>query len=279
VVGAFALMCMLPFVLMATGSVTNEEEIVSEGFRLFPHHLANNAWIMLSRDFGRILSGYKITIIVTVFGTLLSLAITAMTAYPLSVRTLKYRNVLGFIGFFTMIFSGGIVPWYMIVSRVLGLRNTIIALILPYTISAWNMFLLRNFFRTIPTEIEESARIDGASEFMIFVRLIVPLSKAGLATVGLFTALIYWNDWWLGLMLIENQALFPLQLLLRAIVSNAQFLRSAGSDVLMGDVKGLLPYESVKMATGLVTIGPIILLYPFIQRYFVKGIIIGAIKG
>ncbi len=278
-VAGFALACLVPFVLMVTGSVTNEDEILTRGFSIVPHALANNAWIMLYHDIGRILNGYKVTILVTVIGTLLSLGVTALTAYPLAVPTLKYRNVLAFIAFFTLIFSGGIVPWYIVVTHVLGLRNSLAALIAPYLINAWNLFLLRNFFRTIPGEIAESARIDGAGELTIFARLILPLSQAGLATVGLFIALAYWNDWWLGLMLVENQALFPLQLLLRAIISNVQFLRSAGRDVLSGDVRNVLPYESVKMATGLVTIGPIILLYPFVQKYFVKGIIVGALKG
>jgi putative aldouronate transport system permease protein len=278
-IAAFALACLVPFLLMVMGSVTNEEEIVRNGYVLVPHAFADTAWKMLFRDIGRILSGYKVTFIVAGVGTILSLGLTALTAYPLAVPTLKYRNVLAFIAFFTLIFSGGIVPWYIVVTRILGLRNSYLALIIPYLVNAWNLFLLRNFFRTIPTEIAESARIDGAPELMIFTRLILPLSKAGLATVGLFIALMYWNDWWLGLMLVEDQALFPLQLLLRAIVSNVQFLRSTSSTLFMGDVKDLLPYESVKMATGLITIGPIILLYPFVQKYFVKGIIVGALKG
>jgi putative aldouronate transport system permease protein len=178
-----------------------------------------------------------------------------------------------------MIFYGGMVPWYIIVSKVLRLRNTIFALIFPYTINAWNMFLLRNFFRTIPIEIAESAKIDGASEMTIFLRLMLPLAKPGLATVGLFIALGYWNDWWLGLMFIENHHLFPVQLLLRAIISNVQFLRSSMGAAVQSDATGIIPFEGVKMAVGLVTIGPIIFLYPFVQKYFIKGIIVGAVKG
>jgi putative aldouronate transport system permease protein len=279
VVGVFSVGCLLPFFLIISGSITDEAEIITQGFAFIPSRVSYSSWVMLYHDIGRIINGYIITVTVTVVGTFFSLAVTAMLAYPLSVPTLKYRNYIAFFAFFTMIFYGGMVPWYIIVSRVLHLRNTIFALIFPYTINAWNMFLLRNFFRTIPKEIPESAKIDGAGELTIFTRLIIPLAKPGLATVGLFIALGYWNDWWLGLMFIENHHLFPVQLLLRAIISNVQFLRSSTATAIASDASGIIPFEGVKMATGLVTIGPIIFLYPFIQKYFIKGIIVGAVKG
>jgi len=279
VVGLFSIACLLPFVFIITGSFTDESEIIKRGFALIPQKVSYSSWVMLYHDFKRILNGYLVTITVTVLGTLISLLVTSLMAYPLSIPTLRYRNVIAFFAFFTMIFYGGMVPWYIIVSRVLRLRNTIFALILPYTINAWNMFLLRNFFRTIPKEIAESAKIDGAGDLRIFTQLILPLAKPGLATVGLFIALGYWNDWWLGLMFVENHRLFPIQLLLRAIVSNVQFLRSSTAAAIASDASGIIPLEGVKMATGLVTIGPIILLYPFIQKYFVKGIVVGAVKG
>ena len=279
VVGIFSIACLMPFALIVSGSFTAEEEIIIKGFTFFPDKISYSSWTMLYHDIKRIINGYLITVTVTAAGTVLSLIVTAMMAYPLSVATLKYRNVLAFFAFFTMIFYGGMVPWYIIVSKVLHLRNTIFALIFPYTINAWNMFLLRNFFRTIPKEIAESAKIDGASEMTIFLRLMLPLAKPGLATVGLFIALGYWNDWWLGLMFIENHHLFPVQLLLRAIISNVQFLRSAMGASVQSDASGIIPFEGVKMAVGLVTIGPIIFLYPFVQKYFIKGIIIGSVKG
>lgn len=279
VVGTFSVGCLIPFLLIISGSFTDEAEIITKGFAFIPNKVSYAPWVMIYHDIRRIINGYIITVTVTVAGTLLSLLVTAMLAYPLSVPTLKYRNYIAFFAFFTMIFYGGMVPWYIIVSRVLHLRNTIFALILPYTVNAWNMFLLRNFFRTIPKEIPESAKIDGAGELTIFTRLILPLAKPGLATVGLFVALGYWNDWWLGLMFIENHRLFPVQLLLRAIISNVQFLRSATASAVQSDASGILPAEGVKMATGLVTIGPIIFLYPFVQKYFIKGIIVGAVKG
>lgn len=278
-VGLFSVACLAPFLFIITGSFTDELEIIERGFSLWPERTSDAAWKMVGHDYRRIINGYAITVTVTVGGTLLSLLVTSLLAYPLSVATLRYRNLIAFFVFFTMIFNGGMVPWYIIVSRVLGLRNTILALILPYTINAWNTFLLRNFFRTIPKEIPESAKIDGATEITVFRRLILPLSKPGLATVGLFIALGYWNDWWLGLMFIESHGLFPVQLLLRAIVSNVEFLRSGLAASLASDAARALPFESVKMATCLVTIGPIIFLYPFVQRFFMKGIIVGAVKG
>ncbi len=276
---AFSVGCLIPFLFILSGSFTDEMEIIHKGFTLIPTKTSYSSWVMLSHDLNTIVNGYIITVSVTVVGTLLSLLVTSLMAYPLSVTTLRYRNVIAFFAFFTMIFSGGIVPWYIIVSNVLHLRNTFLALILPYTINAWNMFLLRNFFRTIPKELAESAKIDGAPEITIFARLILPLSTPGLATVGLFIALGYWNDWWLSLMFIENRHLYPVQLMLRAIISNVQFLRTSVAQTIASDASRILPFEGVKMATCLVTIGPIILLYPFVQRYFMKGIIVGAVKG
>jgi putative aldouronate transport system permease protein len=279
VVGIFSIGCLMPFLFIISGSFTDEMEIVRKGFTLIPGKFSYSAWVMLSHDIQSIVNGYIVTVSVTIVGTFLSLVVTSLMAYPLSVATLKYRNPLAFFAFFTMIFSGGMVPWYIVVSNVLHLRNTFFALILPYSINAWNMFLLRNFFRTIPKEIAESAKIDGAPEITIFVRLIIPLAKPGLATVGLFIALGFWNDWWLGLMFIENRHLFPVQLLLRAIVSNVQFLQTSVAATIASDASRILPFEGVKMAVCLVTIGPIILLYPFVQRYFMRGIIVGAVKG
>lgn len=275
----FSLVSLVPFLFIVTGSFTDETEIVHKGFSLIPTKTSTVAWTMLSHDIDTIVNGYIVTVSVTIVGTFVSLLVTALMAYSLSVSTLKYRNALAFYAFFTMIFSGGIVPWYIVVSNVLRLRNTFFALILPYTINAWNMFLLRNFFRTIPKELAESAKIDGAHEITIFVRLMLPLAKPGLTTVGLFIALGFWNDWWLGLMFVENRHLYPVQLLLRAVLSNVQFMRTSVASALASDATRLIPLEGVKMATSLVAIGPIIFLYPFVQRYFMKGIIVGAVKG
>jgi putative aldouronate transport system permease protein len=172
------------------------------------------------------------------------------------------------------------VPWYIVCVRYLHLQDNILALIIPYLCQAWNVFLLRSFFQTIPEEMSESAKIDGAGEYTIFFKIIMPLSKPALATVGLFIALMFWNDWWLGLMLLNKAELQPLQLLLRTIQSNVQFLASSPEASQMMQMNGgRLPSEGIKMAMCIITIGPIFLIYPFVQRFFIKGIMIGAVKG
>lgn len=272
-----SLLCLLPFWLTISGSFTAESQIIREGFSLWPREFSTLAYEYLFANSSSILSGYRVSIFVTAFGTAFSLLVTSLMAYPLSRGDMKYRNHLTFFAFFTMLFHGGMVPWYIVTTQILGLRDVIWALVFPYSIQAWNMILLRNFFRSVPKELIDSAKIDGAHEFTVFARIAVPLSVPGLATIGLFISLLYWNDWWLGLMLINDQELYPLQLLLRRIVSAVQFLQSAPAGA---DTSGIvLPTEGVKMATAIITLGPIVLVYPFVQRFFVKGIMIGAVKG
>lgn len=277
IVALFSIFCLLPFLLIISGSITEESSIQKFGFALIPKKVSFYSYRYLFLDFTKIFNGYKVSMLVTVVGTAVSLMVTALMAYPLSRRDLKYRNFFSFFAFFTLLFNGGMVPWYITCTR-LGLKDTLIALILPYTISAWNMFLLRNYFKSIPDAIHESAKIDGAGELKTFFSIIFPLSLPGIATVGLFISLNYWNDWWLGLMLIDKDTLFPLQMLLRRIVSSAQFFQTPppGSHI---DASRLMPTEGVKMATCILTIGPIIFVYPYVQKYFVKGIMIGSVKG
>jgi putative aldouronate transport system permease protein len=274
----FALFCVAPYLLVLAGSFTYEGDLVKSGLRLVPRQWSADAYKLLFSDFGRVATGYKNTVLVTSAGTAISLLVNSMLAYALSKRACKYRGALGFYCYFTMLFSGGIVPWYIVCAQYLGLRNNIWALILPYAASAWYMFLLRNYFKSLPEEIGESATIDGASEPRIFFTIILPLSLPALASVGLFVALMYWNDWWLGIMLTEEARLMPLQLLLRSIVSNIQFMTGENASRIIGSAVKL-PSEGIKYAATIITIGPILLLYPFIQKYFVKGLMVGAVKG
>lgn len=272
-----ALACLIPFVLTFTASFTDENVLIANGISFVPELLSTNSYKLLFSDMGRVVSGYKITFAVTILGTALSLLVNALLAYPLAKKTLKYRNVLAFYCFFTMLFSGGIVPWYIITTQYLGLRNHLLALIIPYAANAWYMFLLRNYFKSLPDEIGESAQIDGAGELRIFFQIIMPLSVPALASVTLFISLQYWNDWWLGIMLNEEKSLMPLQLLLREIVSNAMFAQGENATKIIGSER--LPTEGIKYAATIITIGPIIFLYPFLQKYFVKGLMVGAVKG
>lgn len=280
IVTLFTLFCAFPFVLILSSSFTREEDILQYGYNLIPRTFDIHAYRVLFLDASRILDGYKISIIVTVVGTVLSLLITAMLAYPISQRRLRYRKALNLYTLITILISGGIVPWYIVCVRYLHLQDSVWALIIPYLCQAWNVFLLRSYFQTIPEEISESAKIDGAGEYTIFFRMILPLSTPSLATVGLFIALLYWNDWWLGLMLLNKVELQPLQLLLRTIQSNVQFLATSerGAEIIR-NTGGRLPAEGIKMAVSILTIGPIIFVYPFVQRFFIKGLTIGAVKG
>lgn len=278
VVSIFALFCLFPFIMVVSGSLTPEEDIVKYGYSLIPRRISFDAYRILLYDIDRILNAYKITIFVTVVGTLCSLLVNSMAGYVLS-RKVRYQKPLLIFTIITMLFSGGMVPWYIVCVRYLHLKDTVWALILPTVARAWYIFLLRNFFKGIPEEMYESSKIDGASQLTTFVKIMLPLAKPAIATVTLFASLAYWNDWWAGLMLIDDSNKQPLQLLLRTIVSNTQFLQSSPNAGMMQEVSNILPVESVKMAIVILTIGPIIFVYPFIQKYFVKGIMVGAVKG
>lgn len=279
VVILFSLFCLLPFLMVIGGSFTNELEIQANGYQIIPRSFSTDAYEILWVQSKVLLTGYKISAIVTIVGTAASIMICAMLAYPMSLRRLKYRKFLSVYSMLTLLFSGGMVPWYIICVNYLGLKDNIPALIIPYLCSAFNVFLLRNYFQSLPEELSESAKIDGAHEATIFFRIVMPLSVPVLATVSLFIALTYWNDWYLGVMLINSSELQPLQLLLRSIVSNIMFLKSSDAAARMLDPNSVIPSEGIKLATCVVTIGPMVFLYPFVQRFFMKGIMVGAVKG
>lgn len=274
-----AIVAILPFLLVLSGSFTSEDSILKDGFHLIPVEFSTQGYRYLFRNFYWILNGYKISTLVTIVGTFIGLLAMSMIAYPTSRKEMRYRHGIILFCYFTMLFSGGIVPWYIVCTKVLHMKDNIWALILPICIGPWNIILLRNFFTTIPDSLFESAKLDGAGDLLIFFRIVLPLSLPGIATIGLFLSVMFWNDWWLGIMLINKDVFAPLQIMLRNIVSSVQFLASAESSNLMGGVQTLLPKESVKMATTMITVGPIIAVYPFLQKYFIKGILIGSIKG
>lgn len=279
IVSIFAVCCLIPFILVLSGSLSTETDIINYGYSIIPKHITFLSYRILLMNPYIMLNSYKITVIVTVSGTLLALLVNTMMAYSLSRKGLPGRNMMSFYTLFTILFSGGMVPWYIVCVNYLHLKDKIIAMILPYLVNGWYIFLLRNFIQTLPEEMRESAKIDGAGEFTIFLRIVLPLMKPALATIGLFLVLNYWNDWWLGLMLIDKTELKPLQLMLRVIVSNVDFMRQQMNSPEMRRIAYTLPAEGLKMAVCVVTIGPIVFLYPFVQKYFVKGITMGAVKG
>jgi multiple sugar transport system permease protein/putative aldouronate transport system permease protein len=274
--GLFCVFCLYPFAIILGSSFETEANFAKYGFSIIPKDFTTQAYKVVLGD-SQIYRAYGVTIFTTVFGTILSLVMTVLMAYPLSLKKLKYRNVITFFTYFTMLFSGGLVPTYLLISKTLNLTNSIWVLILPVAFSAWNMFLLRNFFAGIPKELSESAYIDGAGDFTVLWKIILPVSKPGLATIGLFYALSYWNQWFNAMLYIDNSKLFPLQYLLMKMLRNMDAMKEMARTV--GMSVGEVPANSLRMATTVVVIGPIVLLYPYAQKYFTSGLTVGAIKG
>jgi ABC-type glycerol-3-phosphate transport system permease component len=276
--GLFALICLYPLLLTVSVSFTSERLIASDGFRLIPKSFTLDTYVYIfSHSGSRILRSYGVTVFVTVVGTLGSMLVTCMIGYAISLKELRYRNVIAFVCNFTSIFSAGLVPWYVICVNWYGLSDNILALLLPAMFSVWNMFLMRTYFSAISPSLYDAAKIDGAGHMTTFFRIALPLSVTALLTVGLMYILSYWNNWWNALMFINDRDLYPLQYYLYSIVSNVNAI-SSGKIPAGAAASIKLPSETVKMAVTIITIGPIIFLYPFIQRYFVRGIMTGAVK-
>jgi putative aldouronate transport system permease protein len=274
----FSLACLIPLISIISISISNETDILKNGYSLIPRIFDLTAYKYVLFRPTQILSAFKISLIVSFFGTFLSVMVMAGIAYPLAREDFKWKNKLSFYVFFTMLFNGGLVPTYMLISNYLHLKNTLWVLILPYLAVPWFILLLRSFMQKIPHSIIESCMMDGASEFRIFFRIILPLAKPGLATVALFTLLNYWNDWWLSLLYIEKESLVPLQYMLYRMMNNIMFLTSANS--MPPSMKtSPVPSESARMAMAMLATGPMLLVFPFFQKYFVKGLTVGAVKG
>ena len=275
----FAMICIYPILLVIGSSFTEELTLIRNGYQIIPAKWSLFAYQIILSGNSAMLRAYMISIIVTVLGTLGSVTAGIMIAYAISRREFRLRHFFNFYVVFTLLFNAGLVPWYMVNVTIWHLKNTLAALILPNMVNSFNILLLCNFMRTIPEEIIESARIDGASEFRIAASIVVPIAIPAITTIGLFYAMNYWNDWWLALLYLDNAPqLFPIQSLLRNIVTNAQFLTQNSSTIsLLGGLT--LPAEGVKMAACVLAIGPLIVVYPFVQRFFVRGLTLGAIKG
>lgn len=276
-VAVFAIVCLFPFVLMITSSFMTEKEIVAEGYKLFPKVWSTSAYSYLLNNSTKMLDAYKVTIFITVVGTLIGLFIMSMAGYVLNRKDFKYRNFFSFFIYFTTLFSGGLVPTYILYVRYLNLKDNIWALILPGLVSAWSIFLMRNFMKSIPDELYESATMDGAGPFKIYLKVFMPLALPSLATIGLFLALGYWNEWYNASLYIDTASKYPLQYFLQKMVNQTSIdsLTSLGHVIDAASV----PTQSVKMATAVLATGPIILLYPFVQKYFVSGLTVGSVKG
>lgn len=279
----FTVFCLFPLIMLISISLSNETDILQSGFSLIPRHVDVSAYNYIFKSPFVIINAYEVTIFVTVAGTFTSLLLTAMLAYTLSRNDFKYKSAISFYIFITMLFSGGLVPWYILISRYFHMTDKIIVLIIPYLIVPWYVFLMRTYFQKIPSSLIESAKIDGSSEIRIFVQIIIPLSGPSLATVGLFIAMMYWNDWWLSLLYINKPHLYSLQMLLRNMMYSMEAIKSQMMMTLSSNITDSatqnLPSESMRMAMCMIAIGPIVILFPFLQKYFVQGLTIGAIKG
>lgn len=279
IIGLFALACFIPFYLIIIGSFTEEKYIITKGYSFFLNasNFSVGGYQTVFQAPEKILSAYGITSFVTLIGTVLSILITTMTGYALSRQSFPWRDQFSFFYFFTTLFSGGLVPWYLLCTKYLAFTNHIHSLIVPGLFSVWNMIISKSFMKGIPNELIESAKVDGASEYRIYFQLMLPLSKPLIATLSLFTALGYWNDWYNCMLFITDSKLFNLQFTLQNILSSVEALTDIANKT--GVRVASLPAESMKMAMCIVALGPIILLYPFLQKYFVKGMTIGAVKG
>ena len=279
----FALLCIIPMVAVVSVSFSDEIAVVKKGYGLLPRGATTNAYRFVLRYPNQILSAYRVSVIVSVLGMFLSTLVMSMAAYPLSRQDFRYGNAINFYVFFTMLFSGGLVPSYILVTRYLHLRNTIWVQVLPMMVGAWYVFLLRTYMKQIPPSLVESAKMDGATEFRIYLSIVVPMSKPALATIALLTALAYWNSWYLALLYIEKESLVPLQYWLMRVMTTISFLTQqvSGQQAGMRDManQSELPTESARMAMAVLAAGPMLFVFPFFQRYFVRGIKIGAVKG
>ena len=271
-----ALFCFIPFWLVFINSFATESSIQTQGYQFIPHSYSTHAYTYLFSG-KQLFRSYGITVFVTVVGTMLAVMITASYAYTLAHPKVKYRNILSFLTYLSMLFGAGLVGFYMLIAVWLGLKDSVWSLILPYILNPFYAFILVAFYRSLPYELNEAATIDGANDISIFIRIIWPISIPVIATVGLFFSLMYWNDWYLSLLFIDNHELHSLQMMIRQLMSNLN-ARSyiAGSQT---NYNIPTPTFGMQLAIVCVTIGPILFVYPFIQKFFVKGITIGAVKG
>ena len=278
VISLFSICCVLPFWLIISSSFSEESAIIRSGFTLWPSQFSTYAYELLFRSPDQMLGAYAVTVGLALVGTLIGLFIVSMTGYALQRQDFPFRNGIMFYIYFTSLFSAGLVPFYLLITQTLNLRDSYLAILLPLLMSPWLIVLMKNFVKAIPHAITESGKIDGANDFKIFYALILPSLKPALATIGLFLALGYWNEWYYSSLFLTSQVKYrPLQFHLYNVINKVASLKNsvAGSNVVIED----LPGETLKMATAVVATGPIILLYPFVQKYFVAGLTVGAVKG
>lgn len=273
---------VFPFLLMLASSFCSEQTLLKYGYTLFPKEISLDAYKYLISNISTILKAYGVTIFVTLFGTVVGTSCIMLLAYPLSIPGMPGRKVINFLVYFTMLFNGGLVPTYMLYSNYLHMKNTIWALIVPTLLmKAYYIILARSFFQTsVPSEIIEAARVDGASEFKIFIQIVRPMATPIIATIALMQGLAYWNDWTNGLYYVTDKNLYSIQQLLNQMISDIKAVQSSAFDTVMAAATMTnLPSTAVRMAIAIVAVLPVMIVYPFFQKYFIKGLTLGAVKG
>lgn len=276
----FAILCVMPVLLVVIVSFSSAESIFQKGYSFIPASFSLEAYQFFLKLGDQIIRSYAITILVTVAGTLISLTVTAMLAYVLSRPDYRYGKIITFLMLVTMLFNGGLVPSYMVNTQILGLRDSVWALILPMSLNAFYVIVLRTFYKSIPLEIIEAAHIDGAGEFRTFIKIVLPLSKPGIATIGLFTVIAYWNDWFLGMLYIFETKKYPIQTLLQSMQNSLEALTQSSANALeYAEMAKNAPTDSGRMALTVLVVLPVMFAYPFFQKYFVQGLTVGGVKG
>lgn len=273
--------CILPIFLVVGISLTDEDSIMKFGYSIIPEVVSYKAYYFIYNVKETVLKAYGLTIVITLVGTALSTLFTTMYAYCISRKEFAYKKTFTYFLLITMVFNGGMVPWYIVCVKLLHINNSVLSLLLPYLINGFYVIIMRTFIITnIPDSLLESARIDGSGEIRTFFQIVMPLALPGIATVALFTTLVYWNDWWLPLMLINDSKLYNLQFLLYKLMMNIETLARLSSNMSStNSVFSNLPSQGARMAMCIISIGPIVLAYPFFQKYFIKGLTIGSVKG
>ena len=276
-VSLITIICLVPFIIIVSGSFTSENYIRFHGYSILPQEFSTAAYGLIFKSPMTVVRAYGVSILITCVGTLLGLILITMTAYVMSRKDFQYRNTFSFFFYFTTLFNGGMVCTYIFYIQYLHLKDSLWALILPMMFNVFYLLIMRTFCAAVPVALIESAKLDGAGEYRIFVQIVLPLLKSGLATIGLFLALGYWNDWYNAMLYLNSDTKFPLQYMLYNTLQQTQALARIASQA--GIVVADLPSNSLKMAMAVVATGPIVLVYPFVQKYFVAGVAVGAVKG
>ncbi len=280
--GVLALVCLIPFVMVISGSLSSEDAIIQNGFSILPQDFSLEAYKTVFQEPMVVIRAYAVTIGLTAVGTATGLLLQTMTAYVLSRKDFEWRNKFSFFFYFTTLFSGGLVPTYVLYTRTLGLKNSYLALYLPLLFSVYNLLVMKSYISAIPDSLVDAAKIDGCGEVRTLFQIVMPLIKPALATVGLFIALAYWDDWYNAMLYINDENMYPLQYFLYQQINNIEAYKKliANNTVSSAVVSSLsLPTQTLKMALTVVVTGPIVLAFPVVQKYFVQGITIGAVKG